>query len=171
MGLLVDLGHGAEPTVGAGSSPGAEPAAARQHGVMAAWTCPECRRRFARAGQTHECSPAMTLDEYFSTGTDLERPIFDAVMHHLDAVGPVHVEPVSVGIFLKRAQTFAELRPMQQWVALSFSLPRVIEHPTIVRKVVTYHGRHFHAANLRRPDDLDDVLRDCLTEAYFASPD
>ena len=70
---------------------------------MPAWTCPECQRRFARKGQSHECSPAMSLDEYFSTGPDRERPIFEAVMAHLDTVGPVHVEPVSVGIFLKRA--------------------------------------------------------------------
>ena len=43
----------------------------------------------------------MTLDEYFATGPSHERPVFDAVMRHLADVGPVHVEPVSVGIFLK----------------------------------------------------------------------
>ena len=75
-----------------------------------AWDCPECGRRFARRGQGHECAPAMSIEEYFATGPERERPIFDAVMAHLDTVGPVHVEPVSVGIFLKRAQTFAQLR-------------------------------------------------------------
>ena len=65
----------------------------------------------------------MTLEEYFSTGPEREQPIFDAVMQHMATVGPVHVEPVSVGIFLKRSRSFAELRPMQRWVALSFSLP------------------------------------------------
>ena len=44
----------------------------------------------------------MTLDEYFATGPDFERPVFEAVMAHLENVGPVHVEPVSVGILLKR---------------------------------------------------------------------
>ena len=51
----------------------------------------------------------MTLEEYFSTGPERERPIFEAVMAHLDTVGPVHVEPVSVGIFLKTSRTFARL--------------------------------------------------------------
>ena len=56
-------------------------------------------------------------------------------------VGPVHVEPVSVGIFLKRSRSFAELRPMQRWVALSFSLSRrTVSHPRITRQVVTYTG-------------------------------
>lgn len=112
----------------------------------------------------------MSLEEYFSTGPAHERPVFDAVMAHLETVGPVHVEPVSVGIFLKRAQTFAELRPRDRWVALSFSLPRKVEHERIVRKVIEYHGRYYHVANLRQPDDLDDRLRGWLSEAYFASP-
>lgn len=137
---------------------------------MPAWDCPKCGRRFARPGQGHECSPAMTLEEYFSTGPERERPIFEAVMAHLDGVGPVHVEPVSVGIFLKRAQSFAQLRPMQNWVALGFSLDRVVRHPAIVRKPIPHGHRYYHVANLRGPDDLDDDLRDWLTEAYLNAP-
>ena len=112
----------------------------------------------------------MSLEEYFSTGPAHERPIFEAVMRHLETVGPVHVEPVSVGIFLKRAQTFAQLRPMARWVALYFSLPRKVAHERITRKVIASGGRYWHAANLRSPDDLDDRLRDFLTEAYLTSP-
>ena len=138
---------------------------------MAGWDCPACGRRFRRAGQSHECAPAMSLDEYFSTGPPHERPVFDAVMERLEGVGPVHVEPVSVGIFLKRAQTFAQLRPMRNWVALSFSLEREVRHRTIVRKVMPYGGRYWHVANLRGPSDLDDDLGDRLTEAYLLSPE
>ncbi len=101
----------------------------------------------------------MTLDEYFATGPPHERPIFEAVMAHLDEVGPVHVEPVSVGIFLKRARTFAELRPMQRWVALWFSLPRRVRHPTITRKVAPYGRGYVHVANLRQPADVDEDIR------------
>jgi hypothetical protein len=113
----------------------------------------------------------MSLEEYFSTGPEHERPIFEAVIGHLDTLGPVHVEPVSVGIFLKRAQTFAQLRPKDRWVALSFSLPRRVQHERITRKVVQYHGRYHHVANLRTADDLDDRLRSWLSEAYLHAPD
>lgn len=108
----------------------------------------------------------MSLEEYFSTGPPHERPVFDAVMAHLAAVGPVHVEPVSVGIFLKNPRKFAELRPMQRWVSVSFSLGRRAAHPTIVRKVVPYGGRFYHVANVASPADVDDRFRDLLTEAY-----
>jgi hypothetical protein len=86
----------------------------------------------------------MTVEEYFSTGPAHERPIFKTVLSHLETIGPVHVEPVSVGIFLKRVRTFAELRPTDRRVALSFPL--------------------------RRPEDFDDALRGWLSEAYLDSP-
>jgi Domain of unknown function (DUF5655) len=137
---------------------------------MTVWVCPQCRRQFGRNKQSHECAPAMSLEEYFSTGPERERPIFEAVMRHLDTVGPVHVEPVSVGIFLKHGRTFAELRPMTRWVALSFALSHPVAHKTMTRKVQQYNGRHYHVANLRGPEDLDDALCGWLTEAYLSSP-
>jgi len=137
---------------------------------VAAWTCSECGRQFGRNKQSHECAPAMTLADYFSTGPAIEKPIFDAVMEHLETVGPVHVEPVSVGIFLKQPRKFAQLRPMQKWVALSFSLPRTVDHPLIARKVIPHGGRYYHVVNLRGPDDVDDDIRGWLTEAYLDSP-
>ena len=138
---------------------------------MAGWLCPDCGRMFRRAGQSHECSPAMSLDDYFATGPDRERPIFEAVMAHLNTIGPVHVEPVSVGIFLKRAQSFAQLRPMTRWVALSFGLPYEVHSTKIARKVIPYGLRFHHVVNLREPDDVDDDVRGWLTEAYLSSPE
>lgn len=135
------------------------------------WTCPQCQRLFRRQGQAHECAPAMSLDEYFSTGPERERPIFEAVMAHLDTVGMVHVEPLSVGIYLKRSQTFAVLTPMTKWVALGFSLARVAHGPQLSRKVQTYGLHSWHTVNLRAPDDLDDQVLDWLTEAYLSSPE
>jgi len=113
----------------------------------------------------------MTLDEYFSTGPARERPIFEAVMAALDDVGPVHVEPVAVGIFLKKASSFAQLRPMQQWVALSLGLRRVVSHPTMTRRVQLWAGRHYHVFNLRGPDDVDADIRAWLIEAYLDAPE
>ena len=133
---------------------------------MKGWTCEACGRQFGRAGQSHECAPAMTVDDYFSTGPPHERPVFEAVMAHLRTVGPVHVEPVSVGIFLKNPRKFAELRPKDRWVAMSFSLRRQARHRTIVRKVIPSNNRYWHVANVAGPDDLDDDLLDLLTEAY-----
>ena len=110
----------------------------------------------------------MTLEEYFSTGPPFERPIYDAVMAGLEErVGPIHVEPVSVGIFLKRARGFCELRPMTKWVAVGFGMPRTLQSPRLARKVVD----SWHCVNVRAPEEVDEELLEWLTEAYFASPE
>ena len=108
----------------------------------------------------------MSLEAYFSTGPARERPIFEAVLAHLERLGPIHVEPVSVGIFLKSNGGFVELRPMTRWVALSFPMARRIDHPRIARKPVRNGSRWHHVVNLTEADDVDDQLRDWLTESY-----
>jgi hypothetical protein len=133
---------------------------------MEGWTCPECHRLFARSGQGHDCAPGLSLEEYFSTGPAHERSVYLAVMAHVETLGPVHPDVVSVGIFLKNPHKFAELRPMQKWVAVSFSLPRRATHRTITRKVVDHGNRYWHTANVATPDDVDEGLLDLLAEAY-----
>ena len=113
----------------------------------------------------------MSLEEYFATGPERERPIFEAVREHLESVGPVHVEPVSVGIFLKRARTFAELRPMSRWVALSFTVPSVLNDQRIARRVAASGSRTWYVVRLRSAADVDDRVRSWLTEAYLTSPE
>ena len=135
------------------------------------WTCPDCGRRFARRGQGHVCAEAVTLDAYFATALPHERHVFDAVHGFLSTLGPVHVEPVGVGIFLKKPGQVAQLRPATKWVDLTFSISRPVRHRLIVRKPVP-HGRfHYHAVRLTGPEDLDDEILGWLTEAYLAAAD
>jgi hypothetical protein len=57
---------------------------------------------------------------------------------------------------------------MRRWVAVSFRLQRVVQHPRIVRKPILNHGgRFFHVAHVEAADDLEDDLRALLTEAYL----
>jgi Domain of unknown function (DUF5655) len=130
------------------------------------WTCPSCERRFARIGQSHDCEPAMSLDEYFATGPSHERPVFDAVAAYLRTLGPIHIEPVSVGVFIKKQGSFVELRPMTKWVAMSFPLPRRVVHHQIARKPIVAGRRIYHVVNLRGPEDLTDDVKAWLEESY-----
>ena len=133
---------------------------------MPRWTCPDCGRQFGRTRQGHECAPALSLEEYFSTGPPWERPVFDAVHAHLTSLGDVYVEPVSVGIFFKIDSTFLQLRPMTKWVAMSFFSPQRIDHPRISRKPAEYSGRWHHVVNVEDAAEIDDLVKGWLTQAY-----
>ena len=135
------------------------------------WTCPSCRRTFARTNQSHGCSPALSIEEYFATGPQFERPIFEEVLEHLRSVGEISVEAVQVGIFFKRARTFAELRPMRDRVRLSMLMSRAVEGGRVVRVLSLSGRRHAVFVDLRAPTDVDDVVRGWLTESYLSSPD
>ena len=135
-----------------------------------AWICPECERQFGARNQSHQCVPAMSEAEYFSSGAAFERPIYSAVHAHLASVGPLRVEFLTVGVFFKRARTFAELRPMRKQVRLSVLLSRRMDSPRFAK---TWHGsgqRSAYFIDLRSPADVDAEVRDWLTEAYLASP-
>lgn len=131
------------------------------------WDCPECRRRFGRTKQGHECAPAMTIDDYFETGPELERPIFEAVLAVLSELDPdIWYEPVSVGIFFKRRTSFVQLRTMTKWVAVCFDLDRKLTNRRIARKVIEHSGRYYHVVNVRAADEVDDQLAGWLREAW-----
>jgi hypothetical protein len=113
----------------------------------------------------------MTLEAYFAAdGPPFERPVFDAVHAHLSTLGPLHLEPVSVGVFFKRSRTFAELRPMTRWMSLSFILSRTVTDPRITRRVTISGSRVYHLTKLREPADVDEQVRDWLTDAYLSTP-
>ena len=92
----------------------------------------------------------MTVDDYFSTGPPFERPIFEAVLRFLETLGPIHVEPVSVGIFLKTHRSFVELRPLTKWVNLGYAAA----------------DGSWRKVKLRGPEDLDASVQALLADAY-----
>jgi hypothetical protein len=111
----------------------------------------------------------MSIDEYLATGPAFEPPIVRAVVEHLESLGTVYIEPVSVGILVKRSRTFAELRPMARWEALWFGLHRSLPDDRISRRLRS--GRlTFHGVRLHTPEDVDDDVRSWLTEAYLDTP-
>ena len=112
----------------------------------------------------------MTLEEYFSTGPAFERTVFDAVMSHLRTLGEPFLEPLSVGIFVKRDGVgVLQLRPMTKWVALGLFMPRTVVDRRVARKPISTGRIVYTVVNLRSPDDVDDVVAGWITEAWEAS--
>ena len=114
----------------------------------------------------------MTIDEFFTTSHERERPIFDVVSAHLEGLGSVVVEAVQVGIFFKNGPMFAELRPMKKWMALTFLHPTKLDSTRFSRKVVRAGGngsRFYHVINVANVEQIDQPVLDWLTEAYLAT--
>jgi hypothetical protein len=150
--------------------PAADATAVASLVIVASWICPKCKRQFARSKQSHLCAPALSIEEYFSTGPAHERPVFDAVVAHLATLGPVTIEPVQVGIFIKKAGSFIELRSKVKCFTLCFPLPVEMKHPRLSKKSINVGSRAYHFVNLSTPADVDDLVKDWITESYDSTP-
>jgi hypothetical protein len=85
----------------------------------------------------------------------------------LRTLGEPFLEPVSVGVFVKRdGVSVLQLRPMTKWVALGLFLPRTVRDRRISRKPIAAGRIVYHVVNLRGPDDVDDVVRGWITECW-----
>jgi Domain of unknown function (DUF5655) len=115
------------------------------------------------------CVPGGSVDESFAGRPPVQREIYDALMTHLDTLGPVHVDAVKVGVFLRRTDKFAEVRPMARSLTLWLVLPHPIISPRITRHLNVSAGRVWHTIRLTSIANVDDELRAWLTEAYHAA--
>jgi hypothetical protein len=133
------------------------------------WICPRCEREFDRARQSHTCVPGNTVAETFAGGREWQRPICDAVIAYVEALGPLHVDAVGVGVFLKHQSKFAELRPMARALSLSLVLPRPVEHDRFTRRPAGSAHRFWHFVRLADVAEVDEQVRDWLTESYLSA--
>jgi Domain of unknown function (DUF5655) len=138
---------------------------------MAQWFCPHCGRRFGKPNQSHECEPGLTLDEYLSRQPAERRSTYRAVLKVLAKLGPLDVDPVEVGIMIKRSRTFCELRPKRDSVELSFKLSRPLADPKIHRTIRSSAHRQVYFVHLRSAKEVDAKVQGWLAEAYAASPE
>jgi hypothetical protein len=134
---------------------------------VARWICPLCKREFGRHGQSHACQPGNTVDVSFAGTPPVQRQIYDEIIDHLRALGPVHEDAVQVGVFLKAARKIGEVRPRLKWLSLELRLPRVVHDRRVQRTITTGAGSHVHIIKLFAAADVDDVVRGWLTEAYL----
>lgn len=138
---------------------------------MPRWTCPQCEREFGRAHQGHVCVPGLTVVQLFERRDRMQRTIYDGILRHVQTLGPVHQDVVSVGVFLKADRKLAEIRPRSKDVQLGLYLPAVISSPRILRVLNPGSARVIHLLAVQNATEVDDELRNWLTVAYQHNSD
>ena len=138
---------------------------------MARWECPECGREFGNRNQAHVCVPGGSVADCFAGRPPAQRAIYEAVVAHLRALGPVHADAVRVGVFLKSDRKVAEVRPMARALSVNLVLPRTIESARVTRTIRTAADKVVHVIRLTEVGQVDDEVRGWLTEAYDFATD
>lgn len=138
---------------------------------MARWTCPRCDREFDRTNQSHTCSPGNDIADTFIGSPDGQCAACLAVVAYLRTLGPLHVDAVRVGVFLKTQRKLAEVRPKTRWASLELVLPTTLASPRVTRSARLSDDRIVHWIRLVGPEDVDGELEEWLRLAYDAATD
>ena len=141
----------------------------REIAAMSRWVCPFCDREFGAEHQAHTCVPGCSVEDTFARSPPGQRQAYDTIIAHLESLGPVHEDAVQVGVFLKRQRKFAEIRPMARALSLDLVLPRVVTDSRVVRRLRLSGDRVVHIVRLTGRNDVDDQIREWLTEAFLAA--
>jgi hypothetical protein len=61
------------------------------------------------------------------------------------------------------------VRPKARSVSLELVLPRAVDHPRVARRIRISADRTVHVVKLVTVEDVDDLVREWLTEAFLAA--
>jgi hypothetical protein len=136
-----------------------------------AWTCPECGRSFGRRDQPHSCVPAANLAAWLAGRPRYVGEVVEAVRSYVEGLGDdVRLEATKAALMVKRARTFAEVKPRRDRTEVAFILGRRLDDPRIVRTLDLTRTRIVHVVDCHKAADLDSDVRSWLREAYEDSP-
>ena len=109
------------------------------------------------------------MDDTFANSPPGQRRAYDTIMAYLQTLGPVHEDAVQVGVFLKRQRKFAEIRPMSRALSLNLVLPRTVRDSRVLRTARISADRVEHVIRLSDATEVDEQVREWLTEAFLAA--
>jgi hypothetical protein len=130
------------------------------------WTCPRCGRTFANRNQTHTCRRLGVVEDHLVGRSEQVVATYRALEAAVLALGPVEVLAERTRIAFHRRMSFAACTIRADRVDAHVVLARRLADPRFTA-VETFSPRnHLHAFRLRAPEDVDDMVRAWLAEAY-----
>ena len=120
-----------------------------------AWTCPKCRRRFARAQQRHLCN-AGTRDAILGKRPEEVVDLFAALERQVKSIGAVEFIARERYIILRSKHIFTDVIVLADSLRLVIHLPRMARHP-LFKKIVADRQWVSHTAKVRKLAELEQL--------------
>jgi hypothetical protein len=123
--------------------------------VSSQWTCPKCRRQFARKQQQHICG-AGTREKILKNRREEVVALFAALERQAKELGPVEFVARERYIILRSTHIFADVIMLADSLRLVVHLPKMARHP-LFKKITA--DRHWvsHTAKVRKASELEQL--------------
>ena len=125
--------------------------------TKAFWTCPVCKRKFAKRRQWHSCL-AQDFEVHFRGKNPNLRKLYDLLIRRLRESGPLRVDAVKTSINLISRHHFGGIGVRSNYLRVGFLAEEPIHHPRIVHSQRLGPNRVGQSVILRSADDIDDTL-------------
>jgi hypothetical protein len=129
------------------------------------WTCPTCKRNFARHGQLHSCRQ-FPLEQHFKNKPDstvLYQKLRQAVKYK---IGSYKVESLECCIHFVSTFTFAAVKILKDKIRVDFGLSRKIRSKRFTYVTPMSTHRYLYCVDVMTEDDIDTELLDWIKEAH-----
>lgn len=119
------------------------------------WTCPKCRRQFARPLQRHICS-AGTRNEVLKDRREEIVDLFAALEQQVKNIGPVEFIARERYIILRSKHIFSDVILHADSLRIVIHLPRMARHP-LFKKISAERQWVSHTAKVRNKAELEQL--------------
>lgn len=116
------------------------------------WTCPKCRRKFARKQQRHTCGAGTRADVLKDRREEVVG-LFAALERQAKNFGPVEFIARERYIILRGKHIFTDVVILGDALQLVIHLPRLVRHP-LFKKIVADRKWVSHTAKVRSLEEL-----------------
>ena len=128
------------------------------------WTCPKCRRQFAKRNQSHSCK-VFPLQKHFE-GKEKGQALYDKLTRAIKKnIGLFKVDPVECCIHLVKIYTFAAIKVLKDKIRIDFTLPGKVKNKRLIPSVQMSANRYLYYVDISAEEEIDDELMGWLKVA------
>lgn len=132
------------------------------------WSCPNCGRQFARRNQSHVCG-RFSVENHLDKVSPEVAKLYEQFVGFIKSCGEVSIAPTKTSIAFTARTLFAVVHFRKKWLRVGFWLSHPIENPRITRLEKITAQNYVHNITVASMEDLDDELKNWLSEAYFVA--
>ncbi|NYZ60771.1 hypothetical protein H0O01_03680 [Candidatus Micrarchaeota archaeon] len=128
------------------------------------WTCPKCKRKFEKKGQTHSCAFYPVAKHL--AGKEVGKKLYNALIAKMKKeIGKFRVESLPCCIHFVSTYTFAAVYALRDKIRIHFTLDHKLESPRIIRFSQIAAKRYMYSIDIKDEGELDKELLGWIKEA------
>jgi hypothetical protein len=130
------------------------------------WTCPKCKRKFEKKGQSHSCT-VYPIEKHFKGKEGVARPLYDELKAKIRKdIGAFREESLPCCIHFVSTFTFAGVYALRDKIRIHFGLDYELKDKRIDKYSRMSANRFFYSIDVKDKKEIDKELIGWLKQAY-----